>query len=150
MFLKNRNIISKIKKIKSYRLCSFKHNLQTTTFPKLQERNYFPFGNRCLSVLHARIRNNCSNLNNDLYINHLRDNPLCNWCNGIQDGEHYLFYCNNYRNERRVFFEIARDFQSLDINVLLYGYDTFDKTLNSSLLRAVHDYLKSTKHFDNT
>ena len=57
------------------------------------------------SVLQTRIRNNCSNLNNDLSINRLRDNPLCNWCNEIEDGEHYFFYCNNNRNERRLFFE---------------------------------------------
>ena len=54
------------------------NNLQITTLPKLQVPNYFAPGNRYLSVLHARIRNNCSNLNNDLFINHLRDNPLCN------------------------------------------------------------------------
>ena len=69
------------------------------------------------------LEKNCSNLNNDLFINHLHDNPLSNWHNEIEDGEHYFFYCNNYRNERRVFFEIARDFQPLNINVLLYGND---------------------------
>ena len=60
-------------------ISSFKNNLQISTFPKLQVPNYFASGNRYLSVLYARIRNNCSNLNNDLFINHLRDNPLCNW-----------------------------------------------------------------------
>ena len=60
-------------------ILSSKHNLQTTIFPKLQVPNYFAFGNRYLSVSHARIRNNCSNLNYDLVINHFSDNPLCNW-----------------------------------------------------------------------
>ena len=84
-------------------------------FPKLQVPKYFAFGNKYLSVLHARIRYNCSNLNIDLYINHLCDNPLCNWCNEIEDGEHFFFYCNNHRNERCAFFEIARYFQPLNI-----------------------------------
>ena len=39
----------------------------------------------------------------------------------IQDGEHYFFHCNNYRNERHQFFEIARHFQSRTINLLLYS-----------------------------
>ena len=78
-------------------------------------------------------------MNNGLFINHLRDNLLCNWCNEIEDDEHYFFYCNNYRNVRRVFFEIERAFKPLNINVLLYGNDAFDNTINSSLLRAVHD-----------
>ena len=93
---------------------------------------------------------NCNNLNNDLFINHLRDSPLSHWCNEIEDGEHYFFYCNNYKNERRVFFEIARGFQPLNTNVLLYGNATFYNTLNSSLFRAGHDYMKGIKRFDKT
>ena len=37
-----------------------------------------------------------------------------------------------------------------NINVLLYGNDSFDNTLNSTFFRAVHGYIKSTKCFDNT
>ena len=111
---------------------------------------YFAFGNRYLSVLHIRIRNNCSNLINILFISHLSDNLLCNWCNEIEDGKHYFLYCNNYSNERCVLFEITRDVQPLLTNVLLYGNDTLDSTLNSSLFRTVHDYIKSAKRFDNT
>ena len=131
-------------------ISSFKNNLQITTFPKLKVPNYFTSGNRYLSVIHARIRNNCSNLNNDLFINHLRDNPLCNWCNEIEDSEHYFFHCNNYRDERHLFFEAARDFQPLTTQLLLYGNEIVDNTLKSALFRAVHDYIKSTKRFDNT
>ena len=128
----------------------FKNNLQITTFPKLQVPNYFTSGNRYLSVIHARIRNNCSNLYNDLIINHLRDNPLCNWCNEIEDSKHYFFHCNNYRDERHLFFETARDFQPLTTQLLLYGNEIVDNTLNSTLFRAVHHFIMSTKRFDNT
>ena len=48
-----------------------------------------------------------------IFINHLRDNPLCNWCNEIKYGEHYFFYCNNYRNERRVSFRNSKTFNHL-------------------------------------
>ena len=111
--------------------------------------NCFAFWNRYLSVLHDSIRNNCSNPNNDLSINHLRDNLLCNWCSEIEDGEHYFFNCNNYSNERHVLFEIARYVHPLNTNELLYGNYTLYNTLNSSLFRAVHYYTKSTKRFDN-
>ena len=50
-------------------LASFKYQLK-----KLQNNSsvptYYRTGSRYLSVLHARIRNNCSNLLSDLYINH--------------------------------------------------------------------------------
>ena len=69
---------------------SFKHQLQSTTFPKIQVPSYFAWGNRYLSVLHARLVNNCSNLNNDLFINHLCERPFCSWCNVIEDVKHYF------------------------------------------------------------
>ena len=56
-----------------------------------------------LLLLHARLRNNCSNQNNGLYINHLRERPFCSWWNVIEDTKHYLFTCNQYRNERLIF-----------------------------------------------
>ena len=58
------------------------------------------------------------------------------------DGEHYLlvFHCNKYRNERHQYFEIARDFQPLTINILdvLYGNGTLNYQLNIELFSAVH------------
>ena len=75
--------------------------------------SYFAVWKIHLSVLQARIWSNCSNLINDLFNNHIRDNPLCSWCNETEDGEHYLFHWNKYRNDRHKFFEIARDFQQL-------------------------------------
>ena len=109
-----------------------------TTSKLLLFLNYKYLTNRYLSIQHARIRKNCSNLNN------LRDNPLCSWCNEIEDSEHYVFHCNNYRDERYLFFEAVRDVQPLTTQLLLYGNKMVDKTLNSTLFRAVHDYIKST------
>ena len=42
-------------------------------------------GNRYTSVIHARLRNNCSSLNNDLLRNHARDNPLCDMGDVMED-----------------------------------------------------------------
>ena len=62
----------------SLSLASFKYTLKQTNTIKVPA--YYIKGDRYLSVIHARIRNKCSNLNNDLYLNHLRINPLCS-CN---------------------------------------------------------------------
>ena len=53
-------------------ISSFMQNLKTITF----QSSNFAFGKRHLSVSHARIRNNCSNFNNDPFNNHLRDKPF--------------------------------------------------------------------------
>ena len=100
-------------------ISSFKNNLKLLlSTPHLEKIH--------LSVLHSRIRNHCSNLNNDLFNNHLRDNPLCIWFNETEDDEHYFFHCNKYKNERNIFFEIDIDFQPLTMNILLYGNATSD------------------------
>ena len=52
-------------------------------------------GNRYNSVIHARLRNNCSSLNNDLFRNHVRDNPLCEWCGVMDDATHSSFIVFN-------------------------------------------------------
>ena len=50
--------------------------------------NIYCIGNRYISVLHARLRNNCSHLNEDLYMNYLRLDPICDCNNGVENAEH--------------------------------------------------------------
>ena len=51
-------------------------------------------------------------------------------------------------NERVIFFEAVRDFQTLNIKLLLFGNDTLNNVSNTTLLRAVHGNMKTTKRFD--
>ena len=53
-------------------------------------------GDRFLTVMHCRIRNNCSNLHADLFINHLRTNPTCQCSNDNEDASHFFFDCEMY------------------------------------------------------
>ena len=57
---------------------------------------YFIMGNRYTSVIHSRLRNYCSSLNNDLFRNYIRDNALCELCGVIEDATHYFFHCIKY------------------------------------------------------
>ena len=52
--------------------------------------NIYCIGNRYISVLHARLRNNCRHLNEDLYINHPRLDPMCDCYTGVENVEHYF------------------------------------------------------------
>ena len=67
--------------------------------------------NRYNSVVHARLRNNCSSLNNDLFRNHVCDNPLCDLCGVIEDAIHYFFHGIKYFDEKQVFNDTVRVFQ---------------------------------------
>ena len=48
----------------------------------------------------ARIRNDCSNLLSNLYINHLSPSPACSCSEEVEGADHYFFNCPNYNNER--------------------------------------------------
>ena len=61
---------------------------------------FFTVGNRYMSVLPARLRNKCSGLNGDLFRNHIRNNPLCDLCDVVEDAYHYFFQCGKYTDER--------------------------------------------------
>ena len=51
-------------------------------------------GDRLLSPLHTRMRNNCSKLKCDLFVNHLSETSLCVYCNVPENANHYFFHCN--------------------------------------------------------
>ena len=63
--------------------------------------SHFTIGNRHISILHARLRNNCSNLNNDLLRNHIRDNPLCDLCGMVEDASHYFLIVESLQSKGR-------------------------------------------------
>ena len=86
----------------------------TNTIP-----SFYLVGDRYFTVLHARIRNNCSSLNNDLYVNHLRADPLCNCLNENEDANHYFFKCVNYINQQVILFQARRNFHPLNLDKLL-------------------------------
>ena len=109
--------------------------------------NIYCVGNRYISVLHARLRNNCSHLNEDLYINHLRLDPMCDCYTGVENAEHYFFKCHRYSDFRISLFRATREFHPLNINKLLFGSAdlTFDQ--NCLLFEEVQTYIKNTKRF---
>ena len=75
---------------------SFKKALKDSIFITPNVPSYYMQGNRRLSILHARLRNNCSDFNNDLYMNHLTASPACTVGEGIENAEHYFFNCNRF------------------------------------------------------
>ena len=57
-------------------------------------------GDRLLSPLHTRMRNNCSKLKCDLFVNHLSETSLCVYCNVPENAKHYFFHCTQFTNEQ--------------------------------------------------
>ena len=110
---------------------------------------HFTIGNRHISILRARFRNNCSNLNNDLSRNHRRDNPLCDLCGMVEDAIHYFFHCRKITIERQIFNDTVRVFQPLSSEMILCGNYNLNIENNIVLFRAVHRYIHATKRLKN-
>ena len=127
-------------------LQTFKKHI-TSSFNNSCVPSHFTIGNRYISILHARLRNNCSNLNNDLFRNHLRDNPLCDLCGMIEDAIHYFFHCRKFTIEWQVLNDTVRVFHPLSIDMILCGNFNLNMENNIVLFRAVHRYIHATKRF---
>ena len=128
---------------------SFKFNLKKeSTLTKVPI--YYTYGDRFLSVMHARIRNKCSNLSNDLCLNHLTQNPFCSCNSEIENAEHYFFRCSKYVNERITMFRETHSFHPLNLNKLLTGDSNLTIENNAKIFEAVQKYIKNTKRFSNT
>ncbi len=80
----------------SHSLNIFKSNLKRLFKPPVVPE-YFYTGMRKFTVYHARIRNHCSNLNADLYLNHLRDSPTCQCGYRSENAEHFLLIVIYFR-----------------------------------------------------
>ena len=109
--------------------------------------SYYIKGDRFLSVIYARIRNNCSNLYNDLYLNHLMPYPLCSCNLEKENAEHYFFRCPKYLNERITLFNETRNFHPLSLDTLIHGDDHLTFEENMCIFTAVHMYIKNTDRF---
>ena len=132
--------LQSLSSFKSYILPSF----AVPVVPK-----YFFVGQRKLSIIHTRIRNKCSDLNYDLFSNHLRPDCACSCGYPIEDAEHYLFQCTQYTVSRRQLFNVLRRFLPLNVNTLLFGSENLTFEDNSTLFLAVQSYIKATARFTN-
>lgn len=126
---------------------SFCYKLKNEFCSTIKVPRYFLNGPRKFSVLHCRLRNNCSNLNNDLFHNHLKDNPLCDCLEEAEDAEHYIFKCQRYNTYRVALFHRTRTFHPLSIQLILNGNSNMSDDTNAMLFDAVFKYIKDTKRF---
>ena len=128
-------------------LFSFKSKLRRLFKPTVVPK-YFIVGERFLQTHHARIRNKCSNLNYDLFNNHLRDNHQCSCGSVREDAEHFFFRCQLYLNQRRLLFTNTRQYHPLSCKKLLFGIDNLSDDQNADLLKNAQQYIKQTRRFE--
>lgn len=124
----------------------FKSKLKDKFKPPIVPQHFLN-GERSYSVYHARIRNLCSNLNGDLYRNHLRDSPTCDCGFHTEDAEHYFFNCCLFRAQRLQLFTATITYHPLSTQTLLYGKDDYSADENRLLFTEVQLFIKHSNRF---
>ena len=140
------NLNNNIRESDSY--VSFRSTFKNDVLGNAQAPSYFMKGQGRLSDLHARLRNNCSDLKSDLFQNHLTDSLSCSCGNVNENAIHYFFECENYSNPRLVMFRSTRKFHPLSLNTVLFGKSNLSDDDNFLLFQAVQQYIKDTRRFD--
>ena len=107
---------------------------------------FYFIGKRLGQIYHARLRTNCSSLNQHLFSKNLIDNPLC-ICGSVEDTYHYLLTCNRFSNLRQELFNKVSTICRPTLNVLLYGNDELSMEQNKNIFLAAQNYLLKTKRF---
>ena len=117
---------------------SFCYKLKTNSQHNIPK--YFIDGKRKFSIIHARLRNFCSNLNKDLFDNYLRFDPTCSCQRRAETAEHYFFKCEHYIDQIIRIFRHTHEFHPLNVNIFLQGKETLSDNDNSSLFHHVQTY----------
>ena len=104
-------------------------------------------GNRKLSILHARLRHNCSILNYDLFRCNLVNNPSCECGNPCENVYHYFFDCPLYQTYRNNLFRDISFVDIIELDVLLFGANIFSPDENDVIFRAVQRYIRDSGRF---
>ena len=132
-------------------LYSFKKILKKRT---VKSPNYYSEGERRSNILLCQLRNNKSQLNFDLFNDHLIDSSKCIHCQAPETRLHFLLECQHYKSQRNDLMNwlISNPEIYGPINItendLLCGNQTISDQKNAELLAAVARYIKSTKRFD--
>lgn len=112
---------------------------------------YINAGDRKYNILLCQLRNSSSNLNSDLYRDHLLDSPACVCGNPYETVDHFFLNCNKYDDLRETLqdklFDINHNHYTLDI--LLSGCDDCDEQTNLYIFECTADFVRATHRFPN-
>ena len=129
-------------------LHSFKYQMEKPFAINSKVPSCYASGNRRLSVLHARIRNNRSNLNLVLFNNFLRPDPTCTCQLEPKNADFYFLRCHKHTIQRLVLFDSLRNFLPLRLEILLYGNPNLTDAENKTIFESVHIFIKNSNRFD--
>ena len=104
---------------------------------------YYNYGNRRRQVLHARLRLNCSSLNEHLFNKNLVASNRCT-CGQVETVKHYFFDCNIYQNIRT---RTINTLPRVNTNILLHGNTQLSTEENEHIFEIVQTFIADSGRF---
>ena len=124
-------------------LTSFKYHLN---LDKPAPRPLYFFGERKNQIIHARLHNRCSSLNQHLSLKNLVQSPLC-MCGSIESTEHYFLKCPIYIEPRNHLNSNINEISRVSLRIILYGDESLSLHDNEIIFAAVHSYIRTSRRF---
>ena len=133
----------------SLTVSAFKKCLKKSTHEQVKKHKLYNHGNRLENVLHCQLRNNCSNLNADLFSHYLQDFSNCLYCDSEwEDPKHFFMHCAKYHSQReKLFHYMYTNAIPVNINNILYGCEDISHKENQAFFNEVHAFIKNSKRF---
>ena len=116
-------------------------------YPLNSTNMLFYCGNRKSNIIHAQIRMNCSNLNNDLFNMHVLDSPKCLCSHNVENAHHFFFDCPLYNIERLQMTNVVGQITDLTLHTLLHGNINLDFDRNCIVFEAVQNFIVKSGRF---
>ena len=136
--------------IKSLQSLSLFKSKILQTFNASKVPSWYFVGDIKLSVLHIRLRNKCSDLNFDLFTNHVKNSASCICGHLVEDAEHFFFQCAKYINQRLQLFRDLQHIHPLNLNILLFDSSQHTNEVNTHIFVCTQEFIKNSKRIDRT
>ena len=109
---------------------------------------HFYYGNRIEQIIHCRLRLQMSDLHNDLFNRHLRDDPSCLCGYSNETAEHFLLHCTEHNETRRLTISTLSP-ELINVQTLLFGNNLLNINVNIVIFTSVHEFICQTKRFQD-
>ena len=125
-------------------VAQFKRFLSLTdiSVPKLYYNS-----NRFVEIIHCKIRNEISDLNNDLFKRHLKTDGMCACGLGLENSKHYFLDCPFHTQARTQSILTIPNFASLTLKCLTHGDSNKTFVENKLVFDKVHQFIILSNRF---
>jgi hypothetical protein len=123
----------------------FKQTLRANLF---KVSNYYMLGSRICTIIHTKLRHQCSSLGANLFRANIINDPSCPCGYPLEEAIHYLLECPLYTNVRMQLFMSITPHTVISIENLLFGCDNLSDENNLIVFRNVQKYIHHTNKFE--